>query len=214
MAQQFIVEGKDGYVLSALCEKSGLGLPEGYNKRSYKNFVVKAGGISNIAEAIRTALQGSDVTNVGVVVDANDVGLGSRIDSVTNAIRAVVPGFTTLGAVSPQGWTVELPNGKTFGLWIMPDNESNGYLEHFLVKLISEDDSNYERAKQFLAQTLGDSDEVNFSEIRKQKALLALFFALQDEPGMSAQTAIAKGVLKHGHPLPKNILLGLGQHLS
>jgi len=54
MAQQFIVEGNDGYVLSALCGKVGLPIPVGgYEGKKYGKFVVDAGGISKLSDAIR-----------------------------------------------------------------------------------------------------------------------------------------------------------------
>jgi len=205
MVQQFIVEGKDGYVLSALCEKGGLGMPLGYTKRSYKDFVVNAGGIANITEAIRTTLEDEDVTNIGVVVDANDVGFASRYVGIAGAIKEIFPQLTPNIESSRQGWTRELKPGLTFGLWVMPDNSSPGYLEHFLTRLIEPTDESLRLAKKFFSETKS-SEAVRFTQVKDQKALLSLFLAIQEEPGMNAQTAIKKGLLKHDHPLAQNFL--------
>jgi len=40
---------------------------------------------------------------------------------------------------SPNGFVFEEKNVPTIGLWVMPDNVKNGYLEHFVAELIEED---------------------------------------------------------------------------
>ncbi|MFT6000900.1 MAG: hypothetical protein ACI81P_003366 [Neolewinella sp.] len=205
MAQQFIVEGNDAYVLTALGTKQGLGYPSGYNKQSFKNFVVKAGSITKIPEAIRTALQDEDVTNIGVVVDANEVGVQSRIDSISASIRQVSPGVDFNIELSPQGWITELKDGLTFGLWVMPDNASPGYLEHFLARLIPNDDTDLALAEELLRLTKAAGNP-KFPATRDQKAILSLFLAIQRQPGMSPQTAISNGLLDHQNLLSQNFL--------
>jgi hypothetical protein len=206
MAQQFIVEGNDGYVLSALCLAGGLNSPIGYvGPKNYKNFVVDAGGISRVSDAIKVALANPDVTNIGVVVDANAVGCQSRIDSITNGIRRTYPDFNELITLSPTGWVGEIAQGVALGLWVMPNNQDSGYLEHFLVRLIRENDQNFVLAQQFLSEAKA-TGEASFTEGRDQKALLALFLAIQEEPGMNAPTAVKKGILDHTNPLAQNFL--------
>lgn len=205
MAQQFIVEGNDGYVLSALCEKAGLGLPVGYSERSYRDFVVSAGGIDNITTAIQDALDNRDVTNVGVVVDANAVGIQSRINKVESAIRKAHPGFNGKIELTASGWTIEIQPNLTFGLWVMPNNHDLGYLEHFLIELIAEDDESLALSQRFLTEAKAAGNP-KFSEIKEQKVLMALFLALQDEPGMNTQTAVRKGLFNHTHPQAQHFL--------
>ncbi len=205
MSQQFIVEGNDAYALTALGVKYGLGFPVGYSKKSFPKFIVKAGGIDKIAEAVKTALQDEDVTNIGVVVDANDVGVESRIDRISAAIRSAYPDTQFNIELSEAGWVAELKPGLTFGLWVMPDNASPGYLEHFLVRLIVEDSPELALATGFLAQTKA-TDNPQFTEVKDQKALLALYLAIQSQPGMNPQTAISKGLLDHQKPLAQNFL--------
>lgn len=205
MVQQFIVEGNDGYVLSALGTKHGLGYPVGYNKNSYKEFIVKAGGIDNVSIAITDALDNEDVSNIGVVIDANDVGVASRVARVTAAIRSAYSDVDFTIEPTEQGWVKELKPGLTFGLWVMPDNVSPGYLEHFLARLIAEDSPDLALAKDFLTQTKATGNP-QFPAIKDQKALLALYLAIQSQPGMNPQTAIRKGLLSHQKPLAQNFL--------
>jgi len=92
MAQQFIVEGNDGYVLSALCGKVGLPIPVGgYEGKKYGKFVVDAGGISKLSDAIRIALANTSNTNIGVVIDANGAGVPNRVNRTTPVIPPPFP---------------------------------------------------------------------------------------------------------------------------
>lgn len=205
MAQKFIVEGKDGYVLSALCQAQSLDPPSGYTKRSYRDFVVNAGGRDNVAEAIRTSIDNKDVTNIGVVIDANDAGIASRQDSIVSAIRLAHPTFNQTIRVGKFGWTGEIKPGLNFGLWIMPNNNEPGYLEHFLTQLIEPDNPRLILAQNFLEQAIAQDLE-GFKSVRQQKALLSLFLALQEEPGMNYPTAVAKGIFNSNHPLAQDFI--------
>lgn len=205
MAQRLIVEGKDGYVLSALCKAQGLALPSGYHGRAYENFVVNAGGISQISDAIKVALLDPTTTNIGIVIDANQVGVSGRQQSILAAIRRAYPDYNGSIEVGERGWSAEIKSGLTLGLWIMPDNRNSGYLEHFLTQLIRPDNPRLALANRFLEQAIAEELE-GFKDARHQKALLSLFLALQEEPGMNYQTAVAKGVFNHRHPSAQDFL--------
>ena len=66
MAQQLIVEGKDGFVIAHLCQKRNIGLPKGYERKGkIKDFIINAEGITNVDKAINEALDRSDISNLG-----------------------------------------------------------------------------------------------------------------------------------------------------
>lgn len=205
MAQQFIVEGKDGFVLSALCKKQGLSMPTGYDARTYSDFVIDAGGVDQVSVALEAALEDEDNTNIGVVVDANSVGITRRITGLERVIKKIFPVFQEPITLTPKGWSAKVSGSLRVGIWVMPDNTNPGYLEHFLAEIIPPNDRNFILAQRFLEETKA-AGQPSFPALREQKALLALFLSLQEEPGMNAQTAMAKGIFNHQHPLAQNFV--------
>ena len=206
MAQQFIVEGNDGYILSTLCEVAGFGLPVGYTAKSYPRFVDKSKGIAAVPELLRNALQKPEMTNIGIVIDANDAGITSRLQGINMVIQDVFPRGELREQRENSGWVTNLAPELTIGLWIMPDNASPGYLEHFLMQLVEPGNPHLQLAQEFLGRVLDGEEETKFPLGRIQKALMVLFLAIQDEPGMSPVTAIRKGLLNHRAPLAQHFL--------
>lgn len=198
MKQHLIIEGHDSWVLAELWEKhlpNPKGLPTKDDLKK-KQFFKPANGYDNVPALISATLKIEGLTNLGVIVDANDKGIGSRWDAIKNRLSDKF-GMDVLANLSLQpGGTVIREEGVslTVGVWVMPDNQSNGYLEHFLESMLPPEGKielwEYIRMalKELQSQKFCEFEEKNY-----QKALVRTWLAWQEEPGLSYGTALSKG---------------------
>lgn len=209
MAQILIMEGNEGYVLSEILKLSGSQLPEGYpsTEEYVRDFLRSVRGIGNVKKTLIQQIKDTSVTNVGIIIDANSKGPKARFDSIKGTLEQYLPEVNNWSfEENPEtGWVAEVAPDFRIGLWVMPDNRGNGYFEHFLTALIDPDNPTYLLANRLLEQVVNDEAKA-FPDVRSQKALLALFLAIQDEPGMSPLTALRKSLLRHDHPLAQNFV--------
>lgn len=184
MAQRLIVEGNDAIVLSVLCHKRGLSPPVGYESdtKFKKEFVKNSGGYQKTLRDLEESLTDTNLTNIGIIVDANDTGAVSRWQT----IRAILAKKYTEASLSqadrlPGTKIVQEEKMATVGVWIMPDNVGNGYLEHFLTGLVPDE--------PLWAHTVGVIDNLrqeDFCELTPSKigkAALHTWLAWKKEPG-------------------------------
>ena len=180
--QVLIVEGKDGFVISNLMMKRKIKPPIGYEER-IGDFFINAGSFSQAIDAFDIELDNSDYTNIGLIIDADDKGPQARYQTIKNIIEKRFD-VSLPDELSPNGFVFEEKNVPTIGLWVMPNNVSNGYLEHFVAELIEEDSSDI---WQFSNQTVDEFKTNSFCdipEVRTQKARVHAFLALQKKPGL------------------------------
>lgn len=204
MAQLLILEGNEGYVLSEILKLSNSRLPLGYpsTEEYVKDFLESVRGISNVRKVLTRQIQDPAVTNVGIIVDANSKGPKARFDSIKNTLEQHLPEVSNWEfKENPEaGWVAEVAANFTIGLWVMPNNKDFGYFEHFLTQLIDPEDESMKKAHLILEDVVKSGNQ-RFVDLRTQKALLSLFLAIQEAPGMSPTTALRKGLIRHDHPL-------------
>jgi len=198
MKQHLIIEGQDSWVLAELWGKR-LPNPKGYPTKEIlkeKEFFKPANGYSNVPRLISATLKIEGLTNLGIIVDANDVGTGSRWDAIKNRLSAIF-GEDVLANFSPKPEGVVIKKDGlllTVGVWIMPDNQSNGYLEHFLENMLPPEGK--EDLWEYIGKALKELQNQEFCEFEEksfQKALVQTWLAWQKEPGLSYGTALSKG---------------------
>ena len=94
----------------------------------------------------------------------------------------------------PAGLVVENEDAKRFGVWLMPDNTSQGGLEIFLRYLVPEEqDALWTRACDCVATAVSSGAQCRESHI--PKANLYTWLAWQDPPGQSSGLALTKKIL-------------------
>jgi hypothetical protein len=71
---------------------------------------------------------------------------------------------------------------KKIGVWVMPDNNRQGYLDDFLLNLIPKDDELHKIANQTVEQIISKGFR-KFKDQYKSKAILRTWLAWQDVPG-------------------------------
>ena len=92
------------------------------------------------------------------------------------------------------------------GVWIMPDNISEGMLEHFCSELAPQN------VMTFAQQCVDEAKKNQYTSFKKnhrQKAVIHTYLAWQHEPGNGLDLAMTKKVLKSGHPLAQSFVTWL-----
>lgn len=197
MAQQLIVEGLDAIVLANVMKNRGLPPPKGYgNPVKFRNqFVRMAGGFTKAMAAFQEALDNPSLSNIGLVVDANDAGADARWQAVQGLLRKKLEDeFVNSISLMPEGIIISAENFPVTGIWIMPDNHSAGYLEHFVAKMVPEEDNLWPYAEQTVAD-LESRGFSRFAAVKSQKALLHTWLSWQPEPGRPFGLAVEMGYL-------------------
>lgn len=192
-----LVEGReDVRVLPELLEANGVDWgPKGQE-------VVRIephGGIDLLLKpgVIETHLKASRVEAVGVLVDADDEPQ-SRWEAVRNCC---LKSFAMLPRELPAtGLVVTNDRGIRFGLWIMPDNGSQGMLETFLAGLLpaSSPSPLWELSLSVLAEAKAQG--APFKDAHVDKARIHTWLAWQDPPGRPLHNAIIETILDPRSP--------------
>ena len=192
--QVLLVEGTDDqHVLWALLKRADF--PETFK-------IEQKGGIDNLLKVLPVQLKGSSILTIGVLVDA-DVNAQSR----WNALRAIMvrSGYSSIPIIPQKGGTIiQEPRLPKVGVWIMPDNKTNGMLEDFVADLVPKDDMSFAHAKKVLGSL---PDEVKkFSTIHLSKAVVHTWLAWQEDPGTPMGQALTKKYLDASAPITTDFL--------
>ena len=210
MAQRLIVEGNDGIFLATLCQKKGMKPPKGYsNPQKFRDeFIKNAGGVNKIKLALEEELNSPNVTRIGVVVDSNSLGPLTRfntlIDIIKETLQVKVPEGKKELTVNGFTHSFDFPNQSlVIGIWVMPDNINEGYLEHFIGELTPSANQVF----LFARKTVQEFKQEPFCELspfKVKKAEVHTYLALQKTPGLPFGTALRAGYFDENAPLAKN----------
>lgn len=175
MAQLLIVEGNtDSRALSELLRLRNVPHPKGVD---INNFIKPSDSFEKTIDALGMAIGNQYYTNIGLVVDANGVGPLARLDKIRDKLG---PKYSDFLKGPPESTGLVFSHeGLTVGIWIMPDNLSKGYLEHFLARLIPNDDKLWNHAEDVVKNL----PVKNFTEVKTQKANIHTWLAWQKKPG-------------------------------
>jgi hypothetical protein len=184
MANQkiLLLEGPDDeHVLKHICGNRGI---------PRLDEVKPHGSVSNLLESFPVRLKASeDGDIVGVVIDA-DTDVKARWQSLRD--RLITVGYQNVPVDPAREGTILEPPARTLlpriGIWIMPDNQTNGILEDFLRFLVPQKDALF-RHVQSSVSTIPEADR-RFSPLAEPKAIIHTWLAWQEEPGKPLGTAI------------------------
>lgn len=183
LTQVLLVEGKDDqHVIFALCEKLNV-------TKSFE--VVDCKGIDNLIETLPVRFKQSDFDTIGIVVDA-DTDIKARWDSIKGLLAK--QGLNVLDDLEEDGLILKEENKITVGVWIMPNNQTNGILEDFISFFVPEKDPLLPLAKTTL-ETIENQQLRLYSPNYHSKSLIHTWLAWQKDPGTPMGLAITKKFL-------------------
>ena len=184
------VEGKDDdHAIRHLLIRHGIDLPH----------IHVAGSRKKLLEGVHTTVSLSNGRSVGFVLDANS-SLQDRWKAMASRLRKL--DLEMPDTIPPDGFVGEsAAYHARVGVWLMPDNERDGALEHFLETLVAESDPLIEHARSATSQAkdlgarFADNDNVH------RKAVLHAWLAWQEEPGLPYGSAIRAQYFRHDSPV-------------
>lgn len=180
-----LVEGDDDlHVVRHICTRHG----------SMPAFSVEPkGSVEQVLRAIGPEIKVSGRRSVGVLVDAND-DLSSRWQAVVD--RLARAGIAMPQAAEPAGTVTE--STPRVGVWLMPDNVSDGELEDFAVRLIPDGDPVWPEARRYIDGIPVEGRK--FASGKVMRARLYAWLATRKEPRRMG-AAIGTGDLQAGETL-------------
>ena len=194
MTQTLFVEGNDDlHLICNICKVFNVA----------KTFDVEdSKGITKLLEGLPVRLKGSGETKtIGVVVDA-DVSIGSRWQQIRD-ILVKSNLYADIHEECPSDGLILLPinpDDIKVGVWIMPNNRSNGMLEDFATFLIPKDDSLLPEVDKVLTDI--ETRKLNrYNPTHHSKARIHTWLAWQKDPGTPLGWAVTKKYLSATPPI-------------
>jgi len=193
---QLIVEGSDDLFSVKGLMRARVVWPE--PKENAPVWIDAAGGVEKILERgyLDTKLTVRGLKTLGVILDA-DTNPQGRYESFRNLCSGFFPDLPR--EMPTEGLIAENAEHLRLGLWIMPDNTSEGTLETFLHFLIPEESAtiwDHATKSVAIARTLGASCR----DCHVPKANLYTWLAWYDEPGQNPGTALTRKILDPHSP--------------
>lgn len=186
-ARRILVEGiEDKHVVLRLLRR--MKLEDGVS-------VEDSRGINSLLEIIEPVVVAPGAETVGIVVDAND-DPDSRWRAVAERLR--VAGYAVPEEPEAKKGTI-IEGGDPvprIGVWMMPDHQSSGHLEDFVIEMISKDDPEWSRASDYVDAI--PEDKRMFGDERRAK--LRVWLATKPEPNFMGES-IKRGELQTDGPL-------------
>lgn len=142
-----------------------------------------ADGDTMLLKSIAARLVTTGLERLVVVIDADNRGPQARWDAIRQRLEN--EGYEGLAKQpNPEGTILELPSVEgrkplRFGVWIMPDNQSEGMIEDFVTHMIRDDDD----MLPLVDDLLDSIPKPRFSPTHRPKARIHSWLAIQKEPG-------------------------------
>ena len=145
---------------------------------------VAYGGINELLKSIDVTTEIEGIRTVAVIVDADDHP-DRRWQAVKDRLER--KGVVVPKEPDPCGTIIfcKTDEHPRIGIWMMPDNRSPGELEHFVAKMIPDDDPVWPLSEGYI-----DSIPSNHRAFRPQKetrAKVLSWIATREEPGFMGQ---------------------------
>lgn len=181
---RLMVEGPDDkYCVIHLTGTQGLDWDE---PEPWMPHIWDCGGYDELRKSLPTAFK--TYSRLGVIVDS-DPG-ANRYESIRGTLGNTGVKFPEL--LPEEGLVLEDDGGTIrLGIWLMPDNKTDGTLEGFLSNLVPSADPLWAHAQESV--TLAKEKGAEFPENLRKKADLHTWLAWQREPGLRFGTAIKAG---------------------
>lgn len=171
----------------------------------------KKGGIKNMIDDISLKIKEDGREAVGILADANGYSLDSckhpwqkiktKLDEVLTLDKPLPERPCQEGLIRRNITPKQKPKSTLcIGVWLMPDNQSNGELENFFARLIDEKNLTWARAKEYINQYVESIEQMGNQQdgfdtgkpYKVSKAKVYAWLATRKKPGKIG-AAISKG---------------------
>ena len=187
------VEGPhDVHVVHHLLLRHGFDCPISGDKGPQRRFaanvpeITPAGDKDSVLAAIGTAARVSNDRSVGFVLDADET---PRDRWLAVCDRLGEFGLELPDEIPNEGFVADIADSQArVGVWLMPDNQRTGALEHFLQDLVEDNDPLHPLAETSTAEA--KESGATFPDVDRPKAVLHTWLAWQKAPGLPYGAAL------------------------
>lgn len=194
-----IVEGLyDKIFYKALFEKINL---KKINVKSPQDFSIPydgKGNCINLLSDLVPQFNDGTIEKIALIVDSdfNEIsaqGFSNTLRNIDQKLSSLGYNKSTQSCNHKDGIIYSNPRGlPPIAVWIMPDNQNEGYLEYFLKKAIHQDNI------QILEESIEICNKMKtrkFSDHHLVKSQLAVFMAMQDNPGRNINHMLERSLI-------------------
>ena len=161
-------------------------------------------GKDTLLENVERSVRASSGRSVGFVLDANS-SLQDRWNAIASRLRKL--DLEMPDTIPPDGFVGKSATyGARVGVWLMPDNERDGALEHFLETLVAESDPLIEHARSATSQAKDLGARFADNDNAHTKAVLHAWLAWQENPGLPYGSAIRARYFRHDSPVAERFV--------
>jgi hypothetical protein len=214
-----LVEGiNDSHVVGKLLDQVNLLYTikgDDYKKNPSLLYLRQMEGRSKLLQLLSQLTQTNALTHLAVVMDA-DLDLISSWQAVTDRLKKAGQLQLPESPV-PEGYIgrLEIPyHTIKIGLWLMPNNQQTGELEHFLAHLIP--DYPHHPLWQHSLSSVAHIpiNHRRFNEADQTKAELCTWLAWQDRPGVPYGIALREKYFDLNQPIAQTFISWLQTFLQ
>lgn len=184
-----LVEGpNDGSMISGLLYKHAMYIPD--------SKIISCVGIENLLVQLDLYLKNSSAYNtICIVVDA-DKSVDSRWQQLRDRLWRTGKYNCKKMFLNKDGMIIEPieTDDAKVGVWIMPNNKSQGTLEDFILDMIPQEDELFKEVERELLH-LESAKIHRYKDKCRNKAKVHTFLAWNESPGCSLNTAIVSRIL-------------------
>lgn len=185
---RIIVEGKDDKFFITALQKINK-IPKSIKVEPYDCR-------DSLIASLHMELSSSEIQRLAIVMDANS-NLAASWQAIANKLTQA--GYSGIpNQPSKEGTIIVSTNTESrlvpiVGIWLMPDNQSPGMLEDFMLAMIGKEDSLLPYARQCVDNL--PEEQPRFKSTYLSKAIIHTWLAWQEEPGSPMGSAIIKRYL-------------------
>ncbi len=194
-----LVEGdSDKHVVRRLCNRSPsfkivddidylleFSSPENESPEWQTIAILNKGSVKQLLDSISNEIKAPERQAVGILLDAND-GLRSRWDAVGYRLQGANIQFPQ----SPESAGTIIEGKPRVGIWLMPNNMSNGELEDFVVQMIPDGDPVWPLSQQYINGI--PKGNRKFTEKKMLRAKLYAWLAARRDPKQMGSAILSR----------------------
>ncbi len=199
-----VVEGQnDQHLVLHLCRQAEPELVNGFDFHD-------AQGITSVINSVRNFVIQPGLTGVGFVLDGDETPR-EHWRQVIDRIAVAYPDMRLPPAPEPNGTIVPEDSdmgSPRIGIWVMPDNQTAGELEDFVVQMIPAGDLVWPRSQDYIEGIPATARKFEDNKITKSQ--VHAWLAARRFPGLMG-VAVRDGDLNVSGPLSQTFLAWLNR---
>ena len=136
------------------------------------------GGVAGVVESIRDEVNVAGRQALGILVDANN-GPAARWESISDRLASV--GIQAPATPHRDGTIIAATDDTPrIGIWLMPDNQSPGELEDFVVQMIPDNDPVWPLSQGYISRI--PDEHRQFAQNKTSTAEVYAWLAAREDP--------------------------------